>query len=176
MSLQVSYKKQFTLGLMLLLVFLIVIEVSAQTYEFVNPTCDSMTDEIYKDLDYFTKKKICENWDNVLWYRDPITGLRSLLPNQHTSIMNINEDGFRGPEISKEKPVDTYRIFVVGGSTTFAIRALSDQTTFPGYLQENFDNLVPSKKIVVINAGVPGYKSPDELTLVETKIIDMIQI
>jgi len=173
MPVRVSYKKQFTLMIMLLVVFLVVIEVPARIYESLNPRCYFMiVDEVYKDLDYFTQRKICDHWENALWYTDPISSLRSLEPNQHTNIMNINNDGFRGPEILKEKPDDTYRIFVLGGSTAFAIKALSDQTTIPGYLQENYDQLVHSKNMEVVNAAVPGYKSIDELMLVKTKLID----
>jgi len=131
-----------------------------------------MVNEAYKDMDYFHKREICDNWENRLWIKDPITSLRTLETNQHTALMNINSDGFRGPEISKEKPDNTYRIFVVGGSTTFAIRAISDQTTMPGYLQENLDKLDISKNIEVINAGMPGFKAIDELRLVKTKLID----
>ena len=174
MPVQVSYLNQFLIILIFLVVVFSGIEVGARAFDFFDskPRCNMMVNEAAKDLDYFTKRKICDNWENILWIRDPITSLKTLETNQHTPIMNINSDGFRGPEISKEKPDNTYRIFVVGGSTTFAIRSISDQTTIPGYLQENFDKLELSKNIEVINAGVPGFKAIDELRLVKTKLID----
>ena len=44
--------------------------------------------------------------------------------------------GFRGTEFSEIKPSDTYRIFMIGGSTMFGAGATSDETTIPGYLQQ----------------------------------------
>ena len=44
-----------------------------------------------------------------------------------------NSHGFRGDEFEKEKPDDTFRIFTVGGSTTFGIGAEDDET-WPAHL------------------------------------------
>jgi len=171
MSLQVSYKRQFVLMIMLLLVLLAVIEGIVLVYDYFNPTCDFMTNEVSKNLEYDVKKQICKTWTNFPNHIDPLTGIASAEPNQHYPNLNINSYGFRGSEILKEKPDDTFRIFIVGGSTTFSIRALSDQTTIPGYLQENLDNFQINKKIEVVNAGIPNIASTDELQLVQTKII-----
>jgi len=54
----------------------------------------------------------------------------------------------------------------------FSVRAPSDHDTFPGYLQENFDELNTEKKVEVINAGNPGIASTDELHLIKVKIVN----
>ena len=50
----------------------------------------------------------------------------------------INEHGFRGPEIAKEKPVNTFRVFLVGTSTTFGSGS-DDKTQIFSVLQKKFD-------------------------------------
>jgi len=157
--------------IIVLFVLLLVIEGIARVYDFFNPRCDFMENEISKNLDYFLKLQICETWTSYLVYNDPISGISSGIPNQHYPNLNINGYGFRGPEIVKEKPDNIVRIFVVGGSTTYSIRALSDQQTIPGHLQENFDKLQINNKIEVVNAGIPNIASTDELQLIQTKII-----
>ena len=69
---------------------------------------------------------------------------------------NLNSLGFRGTEFSEIKPSDTYRIFMVGGSTMFGSGESSDETTIPGILQKIFDSDSSVQKIEVINAGMQG--------------------
>ena len=52
---------------------------------------------------------------------------------------NFNSLGFRGTEFSEVKPPNTYRIFMVGGSTMIGSGGASDETTIPGILQKIFD-------------------------------------
>jgi len=157
---------------MLVLVFFAVLEVLLGIYEYYNPRCDFMTNPISQDLDYEIRKDTCQMWKIHKIYIDPDTGISQNVPNQHFQSFNINSHGFRGPEIFKEKPDETFRIFVVGGSTTFAIRSLSDQYTIPGYLQQKFNESSSEKKIEIINAGISAITSTDELQLIKTKIIE----
>jgi len=170
MSLQVSYKKQFLVIFMLVLVFFAVLEVFLQIYDYFDPRCDFLINPVSKDYDYDYKKQVCDSWGFRLIYLDPITGISQPIPNQHSQTININSYGFRGQEILMEKPEDTYRIFVVGGSTTFGIRS-PDQNTIPGHLQQNLNEINFDKKIEVINAGIGAITSSDELQLVNTKIV-----
>jgi len=169
-SLQVSYKKQFLLMLMLVIVFFAVLEVFLGIYDYFNPRCDFMINPVSKNYDSEYKKEVCDSWVFRLIYLDPISGISQHIPNQHSQTININSYGFRGPEILMEKPENTYRIFVVGGSTTFGIRS-PDQNTMPGHLQQNLDERNFDKKIEVINAGIGGITSTDELQLVSKKIV-----
>jgi len=74
------------------------------------------------------------------------------------NIVNINSEGFRGPEWSKEKPENTFRIFTIGGSTTFS-SGVFDNQTYPFYLQEMYDQSNLGFNIEVINVGWPGMAS-----------------
>ena len=84
---------------------------------------------------------------------------------------NLNSLGFRGPEFSEIKPSNTYRIFMVGGSTMFGAGASSDETTIPGILQKIFDSDSSIQKIEVINAGMNGGNSNSELNLIVEKLL-----
>jgi uncharacterized protein YjbI with pentapeptide repeats len=84
---------------------------------------------------------------------------------------NLNSLGFRGPEFSEIKPSDTYRIFMVGGSTMFGSGESSDETTIPGILQKIFDSDNSMQKIEVINAGFSGGNSNTESKLIEQKLV-----
>ena len=173
MLMQVSYKKQFLLMIMFLAVVLTLLEIISRTYDYFNPKCNLMVNPVAEDLDFWLKAEICRAWLYHIPYDDPLTGIRSYEPNQHGPTLNINSYGFRGPELQNGDPDKTFRIFMVGGSTTFAIRAISDQHTIPGYLQENFNQINGFKKIEVVNAGFPGIRSADELQLIKNKIVNM---
>jgi len=84
---------------------------------------------------------------------------------------NLNSLGFRSPEFSEIKPSNTYRIFMVGGSTMFGAGASSDETTIPGILQKIFDSDSSIQKIEVINAGMNGGNSNSELNLIVEKLL-----
>jgi len=84
---------------------------------------------------------------------------------------NFNSLGFRGAEFSIIKPSDTYRIFMVGGSTMFGAGETSDETTIPGILQKIFDSDNSIQKIEVINAGFSGGNSNTELNLIVEKLL-----
>ena len=83
----------------------------------------------------------------------------------------FNSLGFRGAEFSEVKPPNTYRIFMVGGSTMFGDGASSDETTIPGILQKLFDLDNSVQKIEVINAGIQGANSSTELSLITEKLL-----
>ncbi len=86
--------------------------------------------------------------------------------------INYNSLGFRGTEFSETKPSDTYRIFMLGGSTMIGSGASSDETTKPGILQKIFELDRPiTQKIQVINAASSGANSGTELNIITQKII-----
>ena len=84
---------------------------------------------------------------------------------------DVNSQGFRSTEFSEIKPSNTYRIFMVGGSTMFGSGAATDETTIPGILQKIFDSDNSIQKIEVINAGISGGNSNTELHLINEKLI-----
>ncbi|MDA1311864.1 MAG: tetratricopeptide repeat protein [Acidobacteria bacterium] len=65
---------------------------------------------------------------------------------------------FNPQRFPKAKPTDTYRIFTLGGSTTYG-RPYSDNVSFSGWLREILPAADPSKQWEVINAGGISYAS-----------------
>ena len=66
----------------------------------------------------------------------------------------------------RKKPEGSYRIFTVGGSTTYG-RPWSDPVSFSGWLRELLPAADPSRKWEVINAGGISYASYRVAKLVE---------
>ena len=89
---------------------------------------------------------------------------------EHPELYNINSEGFRGPEFSKDKADNTYRIIAVGGSTTFG-SGVTDENTWPRILEKKLQNLSESKNIEVINAGIGAITSFNESKLIKEKLI-----
>ena len=85
--------------------------------------------------------------------------------------VTYNSEGFRGPEFLKEKPDNVYRIFVLGGSTTFG-DGNDDDETWPHYLQRIFNTLDLSYNVEIINAGISSGWSDSETKLIKEKILD----
>jgi len=83
--------------------------------------------------------------------------------------VTYNSLGFRGNELEKEKPDNTFRIFAVGGSTTFG-RGIADTETWPVYLQQIINEKITDKDIQVINAGIPQATSGQEYDLIKDKL------
>ena len=126
MSVQVSYKKQAVLGIVGIIILFLVIEVIANVWWVTQINCEFEQNEIFENFDEVEKRQLCHDFYNLKTSGDEI------IPNQNTSSITINTLGFRGAEFSEIKPSDTYRIFMVGGSTMFGAGATSDETTIPG--------------------------------------------
>lgn len=77
--------------------------------------------------------------------------------------IKINALGFRGEEISLEKPAGTFRIVCLGASTTFSAEVSSNDKMWTHRLQEMLRAAHPDRRIEVINAAVGGYVSADNL-------------
>ena len=86
-------------------------------------------------------------------------------------IINVNNHGFRGEDLSKEKPDNTFRIFAVGGSATFGT-GVNDNETWPSYIQKKFDEIDLGFEVQIINAGIPNANTSNELQLIKEKIVN----
>lgn len=98
--------------------------------------------------------------------------LRSLSGNSISDSININSFGFRGDEFLELKPEKTFRIFIIGGSTVFGTGAISDDSTIPGYLENFLKQEQYPVDLEVINSGIQGADSFDELKLIEHRLLD----
>ena len=95
------------------------------------------------------------------WATLPLTGL------------GINEDGFRYSErISRKKPANTFRAFVMGDSQTYGAGVQPDET-YPAFAEQELRRLAPEGLTVqVINNGISGYNSLQVLRLIEIELLD----
>lgn len=85
--------------------------------------------------------------------------------------LHVNSDNFRYDEISEKKPENTYRIFVLGGSTVFDKDRPYD-LSITKQIENNLRKHYPEKNIQVINAGYERYTSQHSLIIYQTKIAD----
>jgi len=114
-----------------------------------------------------------------LYSEDPYLGFSS-----HSPLFVRDQDGegheiyrvadnklrlFNPQEFSAVKAPGTFRIFCLGGSTTFG-RPFGDQTSFCGWLREMLPVADPSRHWEVINAGGVSYASYRVAVLMEELI------
>jgi len=165
MSVQVSYKKQTVLGIIGITILLLVIEVIANVWWITQINCEFEENEIFQNINEEKKRQLCLDFYEIKTSNDEI------IPNQSTDSITINTLGFRGGEFSEIKPSDTYRIFMVGGSTMFGAGATSDDTTIPGYLQQLLNEKDFGFDVEIINSGIQGADSNTELKFIEQKLI-----
>jgi lysophospholipase L1-like esterase len=166
MSVQVSYKKQFVLGIILLIIFAITVEGIIRIYDYSLPPCEWLDYDAFED--HQNTEQICIDVKKLEYeYFDTH---KRVEPNQHFDTINVNNFGFRGPEITKIKSEEIYRIFIVGGSTAFGVGS-TDEATISSFLQKKFDMLSLEQRIEVINAGVGGSFSYEENNLIKEYLL-----
>lgn len=165
MSVQVSYKKQLVFATLLLIIILVLIEGVAKIWWHSIENCAFENSDVYADLPQSLKRQMCVESYQVQFSPSRIE------PNQNFQTININSFGFRGKEITLEKPENTFRIFTVGGSTMLGTGSTSDVTTIPGFLQQKFDETNLGTRIEVINAGVSGAWSQTETNYIKNSLL-----
>lgn len=94
-------------------------------------------------------------------------GVLRLRPGTKTSFLGkrveVGDLGLRNPPVAVPKPVDVYRILVLGDSVPFGWGVGEDEA-FPRLLERALQQDVRSdgKRIEVVNAGVPGFGLVEE--------------
>jgi len=129
----------------------------------IDDTCIYEINRIFKYTDKKIIQQLCNNEYNLDYTKE--IAVEKLLDVQ------VNKFGFRGPEIIKEKPTNTYRIFTVGGSSMYSQDSLDDET-ISYHLQKKFDQYDLGVKIEVINAGVNGAWSGTETDMIKDKLVE----
>jgi lysophospholipase L1-like esterase len=82
---------------------------------------------------------------------------------EYSADIRINSLGFRGPEISPAKKPGVVRVLFLGDSFTFG-HGLRENETLPFAVGERLEREYPGK-FEVVNGGVYGYSTADELNL-----------
>jgi lysophospholipase L1-like esterase len=165
-SVQVSYKKQTLLALLLILILFFVVEGVANMWWVFQIECEFEENEIFTTMDNSKKRQLCIDLYDIK------TSGSQLIPNQNNDSIKINSEGFRGDNFSIVKPDGFYRIIMTGGSTMFGYGATSTETTIPGYFEALLQNDSKLYNVEVINAGIQGATSSTELELIKNKLID----
>ncbi|MBN1593837.1 MAG: hypothetical protein JW941_11405 [Candidatus Coatesbacteria bacterium] len=80
----------------------------------------------------------------------------------------ISSLGFRGEEISQEKPEGMLRILCLGDSCTYGAM-VSEMDAYPGVLERLLATQLKPRQVEVINGGVVGYSSLQALLSLEEK-------
>jgi hypothetical protein len=83
---------------------------------------------------------------------------------ERSVIARINSQGFRGPEVALDKHPRTLRIACIGDSHTFGY-GVGDSETWPAVLQELLDGGETGLRVEVLNFGVQGYDTQQEVVL-----------
>ena len=86
--------------------------------------------------------------------------------------IKYNSYGFRGPEISKIKPDNTYRIFLVGGSNIANTEYFDESFTTNGQMLEKIQRLDLDVNVEINNAAVVSAKSWHELQISKEILYD----
>ncbi len=90
------------------------------------------------------------------------------------SFVQVNKDGLRDREHTKTKPPNTLRVAVLGDSFTEAIHVPIEQTFWSKLERKlgNCDAVKGRKKVEVINFGVQGYGTAQQLMMLRKKVWD----
>lgn len=75
--------------------------------------------------------------------------------------VRIGESGLRGEDPRPRRP-ETYRIVCLGDSFTWGL-GVADDEAYPHLLEQRLSRRFPGVDVQVLNAGVPGYGTADEL-------------
>ncbi len=112
----------------------------------------------------------------VLYDEDPYVGFSSYIPlfveetgpDGKTAMVTAKNklEFFNHQRFARNKPTGTYRIFCMGGSTTFG-RPYGDRTSFCGWLRAMLPRADPSRQWELINAGGVSYASYRVAALME---------
>jgi hypothetical protein len=100
-------------------------------------------------------------------------GVKGSYQREGGSYVRINRDGLRDREHAKPKAADTVRIAVLGDSFSEAMHVPMEQT-FWFLLERKLQecNAFPGKKVEVINFGVSGYGTAQELMTLRERVWD----
>ncbi|MCB0333512.1 MAG: SGNH/GDSL hydrolase family protein, partial [Bdellovibrionales bacterium] len=99
-----------------------------------------------------------------------------LLPNLHVDFQGVpvrtNSCGMRGKEISTIKPERTYRVAFLGDSFTFGW-GVNEEEAFPWIVEKILqEHASEGVNVEIINMGVPGYSTFQQVALFEEKGLD----
>ena len=84
-------------------------------------------------------------------------------------LVSVNSLGFRGSEVVLPKPPGRFRIVVTGDSLTLGW-GVGDDETYAARLEQLLRNRFPDQDLDVINLGVGGYNTRQEVAILERNV------
>ena len=115
------------------------------------------------------------SWEMGGWVKRPIYRRSSnpylryeLIPSAKSGNISVNTDGFRGPEYSITKSANTFRIIMLGDSETFSFM-LAQSNALAAQLESLLNQKSGLVWYEILNFGVEGYNTFQELELLKTK-------
>jgi lysophospholipase L1-like esterase len=106
----------------------------------------------------------------LLFYRHDRLGHALVRNMNYFGWVTIDSNGFRVTPGAAAGVAPKLRIFADGGSTTFDGNTGADERTWPARLQYWLTQLAPESAVEVANAGVPGYRTVDNLIRLQTEL------
>jgi lysophospholipase L1-like esterase len=92
------------------------------------------------------------------------TDTRGYFDEGATLTYRINSLGFRGNEISREKPLGVFRIVGLGDSFTFGT-GVRNEDTFLARLEDTLNRAEGKNRFQVVNLGMMGFNTVQEVSL-----------
>jgi hypothetical protein len=83
----------------------------------------------------------------------------------------INSFGMRDEEFDIDSIRDLYKIAVIGDSHAYSTRVKNMAETFPSQLEKYLNQNTRQRMVKVLNFGVPGYNTAQELEVLKTKAL-----
>ena len=136
------------------------IQASLDSYEMIDPQNSKnwvLRSGYEVTLTELTEEKQQEGKELAVAVISQLAQKYSLSPDD--VLFQVNEFGFKGPDIGKTKEPDTIRIMTIGDSTTFGNHY--DWSSYPRTLERYLQNR--GNQVEVLNAGVEGYNSQNVL-------------
>jgi lysophospholipase L1-like esterase len=84
-------------------------------------------------------------------------------------LVTVNSAGFRGSDIALPKPAGRFRIAVLGDSVTIGM-GVADEEAYPAQLERLLHTRFPGRDLDVVNLGVPGYDTRQEVGLLRRNL------
>lgn len=84
---------------------------------------------------------------------------------------DINSFGMRDKEIDLNEIKYLYKIAVIGDSHTYSTNVKNIEDTFPYHLEEHLNKNMGQRRVKVLNFGVPGYNTAQELEVLQSKAL-----
>src|SRR4030095_16517189 len=83
----------------------------------------------------------------------------------------INSFGMRNEDFDVDPIRGLYKIAVIGDSHAYSVSVKTITETFPSQLEEYLNQNIGQRIVKVLNFGVPGYNTAQELEILKTKAL-----